>query len=100
MQAPLNSEFTITGYHMQREDVYGHMESTSNQRYDLMEMVMVCLGNYDHKEKGTKMHQLLSTVLSGDLTPQEKIEVMKNEYFQRGRFKIYKKVKTLDCKAT
>ena len=80
MNTPLNSEYTITGYHMQREEIYGHMASTANQRYDLMELVMVCLGRFEHKEKGTKLHQLLSTVLAGNLTPQEKIDIMKNEY--------------------
>ena len=77
MNTPLNSEYTITGYHMQREEIYGHMASTANQRYDLMELVMVCLERFEHKEKGTKLHQLLSTVLSENLTPQEKIEVIK-----------------------
>ncbi len=80
MNVPLNSEYTITSYQMQRKEVYGYMASTANQRYDLMEMVMVCLGRFENKEKGTKLHQLLSTVLSNDLAPQKKIEVMKNEY--------------------
>ena len=80
MQAPLNSEYTITGYHMCREDVHGHMASTANQRYDLMEMVMVCLGRPEDAPKGTRLHQLLTTVLSKDLTPKQKQKIMKENY--------------------
>jgi len=80
MQVPQNSEYTITGYHMKKEDRYGHMESTANQRYDLMELVMVCLGRPETAEKGTELHQLLNTVLSEELTPQEKQKIMKEEY--------------------
>ena len=80
MNAPLNSEYTITCYHMQREEVYGHMASNVNQRYDLMEMVMVCLGRSENKEKGTQLHKLLTKILSEELTPQEKIRVMIKEY--------------------
>ena len=80
MQAPLNSEYTITGYHMCREDVHGHMVSTANQRYDLMEMVMVCLGRPEDAPKGTRLHQLLTTVLSKDLTPKQKQKIMKENY--------------------
>lgn len=80
MNVPLNSEYTITGYCMNREDRYGHMASVANQRYDLMELVMVCLGRPENAEKGTALHQLLTMVLSEELTPEEKIERMKKEY--------------------
>jgi len=80
MQAPLNSEYTITGYHMQREDIHGHMASKANQRYDLMELIMVCLGRPEDIEKGTRLHQLLGTVLSEKLTPKEKLKIMEEEY--------------------
>ena len=80
MQAPLNSEYTITRYHMCREDIYGHMASVANQRYDLMEMVMVCLGRPENAGKGTKLHRLLTTVLSEKLTPKEKQNIMNADY--------------------
>ena len=80
MQAPLNSEYTITGYRMNREDMYGHMASTANQRYDLMELVMVCLGRPENARQGTELHQLLTTVLSEKLTPEEKKLAMKRDY--------------------
>lgn len=80
LQVPLNSEYTITGYRMNREDRYGHMASTANQRYDLMELVMVCLGKPENAESGTELHQLLTTVLSDTLTPEEKKKEMQEKY--------------------
>ena len=65
---------------MNREDTYGHMASKANQRYDLMELVMVCLGRPEQAKKGTELHKLLTTVLSEELTPEEKKAVMKREY--------------------
>ena len=80
MQVPKNSEYTITGYRMNKEDRYGHMASTANRRYDLMELVMVCLGRPETAVQGTELHQLLNTVLSEELTPLEKQKIMKEEY--------------------
>ena len=77
---PLNSEYTITSYRMSREDRHGHMASTANWRYDLMELVMVCLGRPKKAEKGTELHQLLTVVLSDELSPEEKLEVMHKEF--------------------
>lgn len=80
MQVPLNSEYTITRYHMNRESVYGHMVSVANQRYDLMELVMICLGRTENVTQGTRLHQLLTLVLSEKFTPQEKQKIMKEDY--------------------
>ncbi len=80
LNVPENSEYTITGYRMNREDIYGHMDSKANNRYDLMELVMVCLGKPEHSEKGTELHKLLTTVLSDTLTPEEKKNTMKHKY--------------------
>ena len=80
LQVPLNSEYTITGYRMKQENIYGCMQSKVNMRYDLMELVIVCLGRTENANKGTELHKLLTTVLSEKLSPEKKIEVMKNEY--------------------
>ncbi|MBP3570135.1 MAG: hypothetical protein J6K04_13345 [Lachnospiraceae bacterium] len=80
MDVPVNSEYTITGYRMNREDRYGHMASTANQRYDLMELVMICLGRPEDAANGTELHQLLTVVLSDKLTPEEKIDMMRDDF--------------------
>ncbi len=80
LQVPLNSQYTITSYHMNREELYGHMLSAANQRYDLMELVLVCLGRPEDAEQGTKLHQLLTEVLSDTASPEEKKKVMQEKY--------------------
>ena len=45
-----------------------------------MELIMVCLGRPEDVEKGTRLHQLLNTLLSDTLTPEEKIKAIKHDY--------------------
>ncbi len=71
MDVPMNSEYTIAGYRMNREYIFGHMDSNANQRFDLMELVMVCLGKPENVKSGTELHKLLTMVLSDTLTPEE-----------------------------
>lgn len=80
MDVPMNSEYTITGYRMNREDIFGHMDSNANQRFDLMELVMVCLGKPENVKRGTELHKLLTMVLSDTLTPEEKKKALHEEY--------------------
>lgn len=49
-------------------------------RYDLMELVLVCLGTPKSKNKGNELHGLLDILLSPDLTPQEKETILYNDY--------------------
>lgn len=80
LDVPVNSEYTITSYRMNRQDIYGHMASTANQRYDLMELVLVCLGRPETAKTGIGLHKLLTVVLSEELTPEEKKQTMQKEY--------------------
>ena len=78
MQVPQKAEHTITRYHMTREDVWGH--SKVNTRYDLLEVIMVYLGRESETEKGTKLHGILTTLLSETLTVPEKKKRLQNDY--------------------
>ena len=49
-------------------------------RYDLMELVLVCLGTPESENKGNELHGLLDTLLSRELTPQEKEKIIYNDY--------------------
>ena len=80
LNVPQNSEYSITSFHMTREDLFGHMSSTANTRYDLIELIMVCLGRPEYAEKGTKLHQLLTTVLSDTLSPTKKKQIMQEDF--------------------
>ena len=78
MDAPRYAEYTITRYHINKEDIYGHV--SKENRYDLMEAVMICLGKEDEVQKGNKLHGMLSTLLSDTLTPSEKEDILEQEY--------------------
>ena len=93
MDAPAYAANTITEYHIQESPKYGAFRGTV--RYDLLSAVMVCLGREDSRQKekgkrnrkqdgdsreGTKLHQLLSTLLSETLTPKEKTKVLEEDF--------------------
>ena len=82
MDAPAYAANTITEYGMEQRCIYGKFGGKS--RYDLLSVVMVCLAGSGklgpQSEGGTQLHGLLSTVLSEELTPQEKERVLELEY--------------------
>ncbi len=78
MDVPRNLEYTITRYKMTKEDLFGHTEETS--RYDLMEAVIICLGEEKNADKGNPLHGMLTTLLSETLKPKEKKQILKEKY--------------------
>lgn len=78
MNAPKNAEYTITRYKMGKENLYGHMGREN--RYDLLEVILICLGKDKDGNKGNALHGMLSTLLSEQLTPQEKEAILEEKY--------------------
>lgn len=78
MDAPNYAAYTITRYKMTKEDIHGHV--SKENRYDLLEAVMICLGKEEDMAKGNKLHGMLSTLLSSKLSPQEKETILEEEY--------------------
>ncbi len=78
MDVPQKNEYTITNYRIMKEDVYGGVDD--DVRYDLLETVMICLGREELAEKGTRLHGLLSTLLSDTLKPADKKNILTQEY--------------------
>ncbi len=78
MEVPQYAEYTITTYHMNREDLYGHVKKEA--RYDLLETVMICLGREEERAKGNRLHGMLSVLLSDKLRPEEKETILEHEY--------------------
>ena len=78
MDVPNYAAYTITGYKIIKEDLYGH--NPKENRYDLMEAVMICLGKEEEVEKGNRLHGVLSTLLSDKLSPREKEKILEEEY--------------------
>ncbi len=78
MEVPRNMEYTVTSYRMNKKVLFGNPKKRF--RYDLMEVVMVCLGREEKAERGNCLHGMLSTLLSEKLTPKEKETQLSNEY--------------------
>ena len=78
MNVPKNAEYTITRYKMGKENLYGHMHR--ERRFDLLEVILVCLGKDTDRNRGNALHGMLSTLLSETLTPEEKAGILEEEY--------------------
>ena len=87
MNAPQYAEYTITRYRLYKDNIYGYTKKDS--RYNLMESIIICLGNEERASKGNKLHGMLSTLFSMKLTPQEKETILEQEY----NFQISQEVK-------
>jgi len=78
MDVPRKMENKITRYRMRKEDVRGTIPDDA--RYDLLEVVMVCLGRENTGEEGTELLGMLKTLLSEQLQPDEKKEILERKY--------------------
>lgn len=78
MEVPRNMEYTVTSYRMNRQVLFGTPKK--HFRYDLMEVVMICLGREEAAVNGNRLHRMLSTLLSRKLTPKEKEKYLSTEY--------------------
>lgn len=77
MEPPRYAAHTITRYRLRKEEVYGKYKKIP--RYDLMEVVMICLGDRN-KAGGNALHGMLETLFSGDLSVKEKEWILEQEY--------------------
>lgn len=78
MNAPQYAAYTITKYHMAQKELYGHLGK--KPRYDLMEVITVCLGNENDLAAGNALHGMLSTLFSTKLNPKEKETILERDY--------------------
>lgn len=70
MDVPQYAEYSIAKYHMVKEDFYGNPPENGN--YDLLEVVMIYLGDEKTSAKGNSLHRMLSILLSETMTVKEK----------------------------
>lgn len=78
MENPPYAQHTITSYRMSEHPLYGVLPK--KKRYDLMELVLVCLWTPNTENKGNKLHGLLDTLFSQELSPHEKENILHNDY--------------------
>ena len=74
---PQSHRSTITRYRISEENVIGSVKE-NKQHYDLMNIIMLCLGNGD-KETDTVIG-LLETLLTCRADSQNRIEILEKEY--------------------
>ena len=74
---PASHRSTITRYKISEENVIGAVKE-NKQHYDLMNIIMLCLGNGD-KETDTVIG-LLETLLTCKVDSQNRIEILEKEY--------------------
>lgn len=80
MNAPKYAENTITEYSIQKHNMVGDFPEGKG-RYDLMSVIAVCLSKeLAQEKKATKLHRLLGTLLSSEMTRQEKKDIIESEY--------------------
>ena len=78
MDVPKDAEYTITEYRMEPKSIYG--QYLGKARYDLMSVIMVCLGKDGDVERGNRLHRLLVSLMSDKLTVQQKKDILEQEY--------------------
>ena len=76
METPKYARNTITEYSIKQSKLYGNFEGKA--RYDLLSVIMVCLG--EKEAYGNKLIGMLGTLLSENLSVEEKETLLHNEY--------------------
>lgn len=75
---PRNRENTIIRYHIREENLVGHVRE-NKQNYDLMSVIMVCLGRPE-SENYNGILKLLGTLLSPTIAYRDKQKILENEF--------------------
>lgn len=78
MDSPDYAADTITQYSIEKKQLYGEFKGKA--RYDLLSAVMVCLAKDGKSENGSKLHQMLETLLSDRISAEEKISSLHKDY--------------------
>ena len=82
MNAPKYLQNTITEYRIQQNKLYGNY--TKPARYDLLSVVMLCLGNPEDEDyrnsEYQKLLRLLSVLASEEVKAPDKLHILEKEY--------------------
>ena len=77
LDPPKHRQNTITRYRLQEENLVGAVKEP-RENYDLMTLVMVCLG--DKEKGGSRLLQMLDVLFSRRRTQSEKRKVLEGEF--------------------
>lgn len=73
------TEYSITSYHMTEKNIVGSVQA-NRQHYDLLTVVMVCLGNKKYTELTGLLRLLNMMMVDNYLTKQEKRQILTDEF--------------------
>lgn len=73
------TEYSITSYHMMEKNIVGSVQA-KRQHYDLLNVVMVCLGNKKYTELNGLLRLLNMMMVDNYLTKQEKRQILTEEF--------------------
>lgn len=69
---------TIREYRIRPRNLYGKYKG--RERYDLLSVVMIRLPKNEDASAGNELHKLLTTLLSSNMKPKKKEEILENTY--------------------
>lgn len=72
-------EYSITSYHMKEKNIVGSVEA-DRRHYDLLNVVMICLGNKKYTELNGLLRLLNMMMVDNYLTKQEKRHILTDEF--------------------
>ncbi|SFW22888.1 PD-(D/E)XK nuclease family transposase [Selenomonas ruminantium] len=73
------TEYSITSYHMKEKNIVGSVEA-DRHHYDLLNVVMICLGNKKYTELNGLLRLLNMMMVDNYLTKQEKRHILTDEF--------------------
>lgn len=78
LNAPDYLADTVTQFSIKQENIIGEFKKET--RHDLMSIVMICLNGKSCHKKISKLHGMLGTVFSEELSAKEKTNILEEEY--------------------
>lgn len=75
---PKYRQNTIVSYDLKEKNIYGTYKENKNN-YDMISVVLICLGN-GSKQSDDELIKMLSVLLSRDIIPETKKEILQNEF--------------------
>lgn len=73
------TEYSITSYHMKEKNIVGSVEA-ERQHYDLLNVVMICLGKKKYTELTGLLRLLNMMMVDNYLTKQQKRQILTDEF--------------------
>lgn len=77
-EAPKDNQNTVTRFSVTPDNLIGEAKYRLTD-YDLLEVVMICLGNPDD-ENHKDVIKFIDTITTGELTPENRLRTLKNVY--------------------